>query len=93
VYERVSAPVKTSLNWTIPEFVNRSVWSPPGTRLALGTTVWPRSAKYSTNRSRIWAPLSARIRGSGVVTGGLGIGGNGTERTIDGPAVDSAGGS
>jgi putative membrane protein len=27
-----------------------------------------------------------------VVTGGLGIGGNGTERTIDGPAEDSAGG-
>ena len=37
VYERVSAPVRTSLNWTIPEFVNSSVWSPAGTRLALGT--------------------------------------------------------
>ena len=33
---RVSAPVRTSLNWTIPEFVKSSVWSPAGTRLALG---------------------------------------------------------
>ena len=24
------------MNWTIPEFVNSSVWSPAGTRLALG---------------------------------------------------------
>ena len=37
----------------MPEFVNSSVWSPAGTRLALGTTVWPRSAKNSTNRRRI----------------------------------------
>ena len=26
------------MNWTIPEFVKSSVWSPAGTRLALGTT-------------------------------------------------------
>ena len=38
VRRAVSAPVRTSLNWTIPEFVNSSVWSPAGTRLALGTT-------------------------------------------------------
>jgi hypothetical protein len=45
VLARDSAPVKTSLNWTMPLFVKSSVWSPPGTRLALWTIVWPRSAK------------------------------------------------
>jgi len=38
VYERVEAPVRTSLNWTMPLFVKRRVWSPAGTRLAEGTT-------------------------------------------------------
>ena len=33
--------------------MNSSVWSPAGTRLALGTTVCPRSAKNSMNRLRI----------------------------------------
>src|SRR5829696_2228281 len=41
----------------MPEFVNSSVWSPAGTRLALGTIVWPRSAKNSRNRARISAPV------------------------------------
>ena len=40
--------------------------SPAGTRLALGTTVWPRSAKNSTNRRRISAAGSATIRGSWI---------------------------
>ena len=71
------------MNWTIPEFVNRSVASPAGTRLALGTGVCPRSAKNSTNRRRISAAGNATIRGSGVWTGG-GIGRNGTERTVSG---------
>ena len=75
-----SAPVRTSLNWTIPEFVNSSVWSPAGTRLALGTTVWPRSAKNSTNRRRISADGRAWIRGSGR-TSAVRIGRNGTQRT------------
>src|SRR4026209_789978 len=69
----------------MPEFVKRSVWSPAGTRLALGTTVWPRSSKYSRNRLRISAEDSGLILASWV-TGGLGIGLNGTERTIYGPA-------
>ena len=43
-----------------PEFVNSSVWSPAGTRLALGTTVWPRSAKNSRKRRRISADGSRR---------------------------------
>src|SRR4051812_39717275 len=73
--------MKTSLNWTIPEFVKRSVASPAGTRLALATGVCPRSAKNSMNRRRISAAGSATIRGSGVWTGG-GIGRNGTERTV-----------
>ena len=51
--ERVSTPRNTSLNWTMPLLVNSSVWSPAGTRLALGTTVWPRSAKNSRKRPRI----------------------------------------
>ena len=53
------------MNWTIPEFVKSSVGSPAGTRLALGTTAWPRSAKNSTKRRRISAAGSATIRGSG----------------------------
>ena len=48
----------------MPEFVNRSVWSPAGTRLALGTTVWPRSAKNSTKRARISAPVRYGMTGS-----------------------------
>ena len=47
-----SAPVNTSLNWTMPLLVKSSVWSPAGTRLALGTTAWPRSAKNSRKRRR-----------------------------------------
>ena len=66
------------MNWTIPEFVNRSVWSPAGTRLALGTTVWPRSAKNSMKRRRISPDGRDVIRGSRV-TGGVDIGRNGTE--------------
>src|SRR5690349_15127207 len=50
----------------MPEFVNSSVWSPAGTRLALGTTVWPRSAKNSTNRPRISAPVRYGIEVSGA---------------------------
>ena len=66
------------MNWTIPEFVKSSVWSPAGTRLALGTTVWPRSAKNSMKRRRISADESDVIRGSRL-TGGVDIGRNGTE--------------
>ena len=32
-------PESASLNWTMPEFVNSSVWSPAGTMLALGDRV------------------------------------------------------
>ena len=39
----------------MPEFVKRRVWSPAGIRLALGTTVCPRSAKNSRKRRRISA--------------------------------------
>ncbi len=53
LYERVSAPVSTSLNWTMPEFVKSSVWSPAGTSEALGTTSCPRSAKKSRKCCRI----------------------------------------
>ena len=67
------------MNWTIPEFVKRSVWSPAGTRLALGTAVWPRSSKNSTKRRRISAAGSDVIRGSCSGTG-VDIGRNGTER-------------
>ena len=51
----------------MPEFVKSSVWSPAGTRLALGTTVWPRSAKNSMKRRRISSPDSHLIRGSVAV--------------------------
>src|SRR5262245_19461674 len=37
----------------MPELTNSRVWSPAGTRLALGTIVWPRSAKNSRNFARI----------------------------------------
>ena len=58
------------MNWTIPEFVKRSVWSPAGTRLARsGRAVWPRSAKNSTKRRRISAAGSGWIRGSRSVAG------------------------
>src|SRR5712691_10807616 len=63
----------------MPLFVKRSVWSPAGTRLALGTIVWRRSSKYSRNRLRISVEGSALIRGS-LLTGGLDIGRNGTEQ-------------
>jgi class 3 adenylate cyclase len=50
----------------MPELVKSSVWSPVGTRLALGTTVWPRSAKKSRKRWRIsaagMAPLVDKMR-------------------------------
>ena len=70
----------------MPEFVNSSVWSPAGTRLALGTTVCPRSAKNSTNRDRISA---AERYGIAVCSVGLAIGAmvaNGDRPTW--PAVD-----
>ena len=53
------------MNWTMPELVKSSVWSPAGTRLALGTTAWPRSAKNSTKRRRISAAGNEQILGSG----------------------------
>src|SRR6185436_7239942 len=62
----------------MPEFVKSRVWSPAGTRLALGMAACPRSAKNSTNRRRISAAGRETIRGSGASAGGIGR--NGTER-------------
>jgi alanyl-tRNA synthetase len=45
VYGRCSAPVNTSLNWTIPEFTNSSVGSFAGTSEELGTCVCPFETK------------------------------------------------
>src|SRR6476660_9428235 len=67
----------------MPELVNSRVWSPAGTRLALGTAACPRSAKNSTNRRRISAAGMEVMRGSGASSGG-GIGRNGTERSARG---------
>src|SRR5260221_11781431 len=58
--------------------VNRTVWSPAGTSEADGTTVWPRSAKKSTNRLRISSADRNLMRGSAVAIG-IDIGANGTE--------------
>src|SRR3990172_5117025 len=49
----------------MPEFVKSSVWSPAGTRLALGTSVWSRPAKKSRKRRRSSAAGRDRMRGSG----------------------------
>ena len=58
----------------MPEFTNSRVLSPAGTRLELGTVVWPRSAKYSMKRDRISVADFHAIRGSRSMEG-LGIGG------------------
>src|SRR5215217_7669258 len=42
-----------SLNCTMPEFVNSSVGSLPGTSGLEGTIVWPLPSKYFRNRVRI----------------------------------------
>src|SRR5205807_10181465 len=41
LYGRVPVPRKTSLNWFMPAFVNKSVGSSSGTTLDDGTAVWP----------------------------------------------------
>lgn len=58
-YGRGSVPRKTSLNWTMPEFVNISVGSLPGTRLDERTIVWPFDSKNLRNFSRISAAFMA----------------------------------
>src|SRR5207249_2986888 len=75
----------------MPEFVKRRVWSPAGTRLALGTAVWPRSSKNSTKRFRISAAGSGVIRGSCSGTR-VDIGRNGTERAPRSRARGRSGG-
>ncbi len=81
------------MNWTIPELVKSSVWSPAGTSEALGTAACPRSSKNSTNRRRISAAGSAVIRGSGP-GGGVDIGRNDTKRgPTGGPRPNGATGS
>src|SRR4051812_24824062 len=49
---RTSLPVKTSLNGTMPAFVNISVGSFWGTMGALGHTSWPLLRKNSRNEAR-----------------------------------------
>src|SRR3712207_4022124 len=67
-----SRPVRYGMNGTMPATVNSSEGS-GDTSEALGTTVWPRSAKCSRKRRRISAVcirlyfVSAR---AGVVAGG-----------------------
>ena len=58
-YGRGSVPRNTSLNWTMPEFVNISVGSLPGTRLDERTIVWPFDSKNLRNFSRISAAFMA----------------------------------
>src|SRR5512132_892723 len=57
VYGRLSVPINTSLNWTMPEFVKRSVLSPPGTSDMDGTAVCPCSTKKSMKVCRISLPV------------------------------------
>src|SRR5262245_47333079 len=52
LYGRRSRPVNTSLNWTMPAFVNRRVGSLYGTREELGTIEWPFRSKYARKRLR-----------------------------------------
>ena len=59
VYGRLSAPRKTSLNWTMPELVNSSVGSSAGTSDDDGTIVCPRSAKKCRNLVRMSAAFMA----------------------------------
>src|SRR5256885_1308725 len=44
-YGRVPVPRKTSLNWFMPAFVNRSVGSSSGTTPLDRTAVWPRPGR------------------------------------------------
>ena len=54
---RVSWPVNTSLNCTIPALTNNNVGSFAGTSGLLATTAWSRAAKNRRNRRRTsWAP-------------------------------------
>ena len=62
----------------MPLFVNSSVRSPAGTRLALGTTVATFVEEIDEALPKLDAG-SDTIRGSGV-TGGVDIGRNGTNR-------------
>lgn len=54
-------PKNTSLNCTMPELVNISVGSLPGTSELEGTTVWPRAAKKSRNDWRISATVKRGV--------------------------------
>src|SRR6188472_2961464 len=60
MYERLSKPRKTSLNWFIPAFVNSSVGSSPGTTGLEATTVWPFPSKNFRNVERISAAFIGR---------------------------------
>src|SRR5829696_3150988 len=57
LYGRLSVPMNTSLNWTMPELVNSSVLSPPGTSDMDGTAVCPCSTKKSMKVWRISLPV------------------------------------
>jgi predicted nucleic acid-binding protein len=60
VYGREPVPRKTSLNWFIPAFVNRSVGSSWGTIGALGTISWPFSRKKSRKAWRVCSEVCGR---------------------------------
>ncbi len=57
---RVSRPVNTSLNWTMPALVNSSVGSFSGTSADERTRSWPRSAKKSRKADRTWSAFMIR---------------------------------
>src|SRR5688500_11532393 len=63
MYGRFSCPRKTSLTWTIPEFVKRSVGSLPGTSALEATIVCPLPSKYFRNSVRI-SLLRMAVRGN-----------------------------
>lgn len=57
-----ASPVRYGLNGTMPALTNSGVGSGVGSG-ALGTTVWPRSAKWLRKRRRISAVRKAGLRG------------------------------
>src|SRR5262249_830690 len=59
LYGRLSTPVNTSLNWTMPAFVNSSVGSLAGTSELDATISWPLLRKNSRNALRTSAAFIA----------------------------------
>src|SRR3954468_4000515 len=77
VYERLSKPRNTSLNWFMPAFVNSSVGSSPGTTGDEATMVWPFDSKNFRKVERISAAFIPALSG-GVARAGAGAGVNRT---------------